>query len=133
MKQTLLLLAATLFLMGPALAQNIKKTITIEDDGSGPTVTIETTENGETTVETLTGNEAEAYIENEVEEGMNAKKITAEVLQEIDEELTELSEEIDKMVVKVVEIDIDSLKHDIEQKVEIHKQCVKEQLNQAYW
>lgn len=135
MKHTFLLLVAILTLLSSSYAQsNVSKKITIEDDGTNATVVIETTENGATTVEELSGDEARAYmIARDAEMAKaKAKAISEDILTEIDTELTELSEEIDKMVVKVVSIEIDSLKEDIEKKIEIHKQCVKEQMDQAY-
>lgn len=102
---------------------SITKKVEIDDDGKNPRVTIETTVNGKTTKEVLTGDQAREYIEENQDDKSDGQsvtsssivnlRITSEDIDELQQELHAMSmvisDEVDKATQEVQKINMDSL------------------------
>jgi Na+/phosphate symporter len=129
MKTIITLLISICFLSSAAYSQTntYKRTIEI-NDGESPSVIITTIENGKTTIEELSGEEAERYIKKHESEKLVDLEITKNDLNELEQDLQNLMLKVETRILELNEEPIDTTIQRFNRNIEKTSNCIKREI-----
>lgn len=129
MKTIITLLMGICFIATSALAQSnsFKRTIEITD-GESPSVIITTIENGKTTIEELSGEEAERYIKKHESEKLVDLEITKNDINELEQDLQKFMLKVESRIIEINEEPMDTTIQRFNRNIEKTSNCIKREI-----